>query len=226
MKQRLSRNLKAQFTLKVKKTNSFLPARLLLLWFFHLIGSLRAHANMNQSLEANCTSNRKKKKKKLVNLHCVWLSVPWCPRTVWVQDLFLFPSEHVDCVLFILQHLWWNKVSNYQNNESNSCWAKKWLQIYNILSFHRSEQAGTQTSLENVLLFFLLFFLMNVPQWLHSGFALFFMYPYNKSEWWSVCLFCLRWSCPCPDSLYCASIHRLCLFSVRIQNKNLFFFFN
>lgn len=28
-----------------------------------------------------------------------------------------------------------------------------------------------------------------------------------------------------PESLYCASIHHLCLFSVRIQNQNLFFFF-
>lgn len=102
MKQRLSRNLKAQFTLKVKKTNSFLPARLLLLWFFHLIGSLRAHANMNQSLEANCTSNRKKKKKKacqfaLCVIVCAMVStyglsagpVPVSQRTRWLCALHL-----------------------------------------------------------------------------------------------------------------------------------------
>lgn len=72
------------------------------------------------------------------------------------------------------------------------------------------------------LVFFLLFFLMNVPQWLHSGFALFFMYPYNKSEWWSVGLLCLWWSCPCQTH-YTVPSSTTCFSLVRIQNQNLLF---
>lgn len=128
----------------------------------------------------------------------------------------------VDCVLFILQHLQWNKVSNYQNNESNSCWAK------NDCKFTTHGVFIVQNRLvhkHHWKMFAPLLFLMNVPQWLHSGFALFSMYPYNKSEWWSVCLFCLRWSCPCqthytvpPSTTYFSSMSE--------SKTKIIFFFN
>lgn len=72
MTQRLSSNIKTQFTLKVKKqTVPFL----LVFMFFHLI--------MNQSLEANCTSKKKKKKAckfVLCVIVCAMVS------TIWVQE--------------------------------------------------------------------------------------------------------------------------------------------